>query len=71
MLVVKIGGSRGIDLDAVCADVGALVKEANPNCTVLYVKVNFKADDALQDGLTSQQYLRILDQAIPGRRIRL
>lgn len=27
MLVVKIGGSRGIDLDAVCADVAALVKE--------------------------------------------
>jgi [amino group carrier protein]-L-2-aminoadipate 6-kinase len=27
MLVVKIGGSRGIDLDLVCADVAALAKE--------------------------------------------
>ena len=27
MIVVKIGGSRGINLDAVCADVAALIKE--------------------------------------------
>src|SRR5512141_3526811 len=27
MLVVKIGGSRGIDLDADCADVAALTQE--------------------------------------------
>ncbi len=27
LLVIKIGGSRGIDLDAVCADVATLIKE--------------------------------------------
>ncbi len=27
MIVIKIGGSRGIDLDAVCADIAALAKE--------------------------------------------
>ena len=27
MIVVKVGGSEGIDLDAVCADVAALVQE--------------------------------------------
>ncbi len=27
MIVIKIGGSRGIDLDAVCTDISALVKE--------------------------------------------
>ncbi len=27
MIVVKVGGSEGVDLDAVCADVAALVKE--------------------------------------------
>lgn len=27
MIVVKVGGSEGIDLDAVCADIAALVKE--------------------------------------------
>src|SRR5512135_435878 len=28
--IVKIGGSRGIDLDAVCADVAAFSKEGKP-----------------------------------------
>jgi acetylglutamate/LysW-gamma-L-alpha-aminoadipate kinase len=27
MMIIKIGGSRGIDLDAVCADIAALAKE--------------------------------------------
>ncbi|MBI4539913.1 MAG: [LysW]-aminoadipate kinase [Gemmatimonadetes bacterium] len=30
MIVVKIGGSEGIDLDAVCEDVAALVREGTP-----------------------------------------
>jgi acetylglutamate/LysW-gamma-L-alpha-aminoadipate kinase len=30
MIVVKVGGSEGIDLDAVCADVASLVKAGTP-----------------------------------------
>jgi acetylglutamate/LysW-gamma-L-alpha-aminoadipate kinase len=30
MLVVKIGGSQGVELDAVCADIAALVARAQP-----------------------------------------
>jgi acetylglutamate/LysW-gamma-L-alpha-aminoadipate kinase len=30
MIVIKVGGSEGIDLEAVCADVAALVQEGQP-----------------------------------------
>ena len=43
MIVIKIGGSRGIDLDAVCADVAALTKEGKR--VVLMHGAGHEADD--------------------------
>jgi hypothetical protein len=50
---------------------GAMIKEVNKECDIRYVNVCFKADDALRDGMTNEQYMRILSQARPGKRIRL
>lgn len=46
---------------------GQLIKKANPSCDIRYVDVNFKVDDAIHEGLSSDQYLRILAQARPGK----
>jgi hypothetical protein len=50
---------------------GQMIHEVNKECDIRYVSVGFKADDALHDGMTKEQYLRILSQARPGKRIRL